>query len=230
METDKGDLDKEYLTEKYKEMFKYCCYNDDKLCNELSVNFNYMCNKCTKNNKNTNIDIKKNIENYTSKENLIVVSIKNNLIECEKCVDKPPEEERKVYKAKLCLDIYKILYYNPIFNIRYPKFLIENIRKASELIDTEQIFFDKFIEANEEYKFIYEYMININNFYKEFEHINKISLDKNMKAVDYTKFLDEYLKFISNLYENAISKNINTETETDIDINNLDKYCFVLDL
>jgi hypothetical protein len=229
MATNIRDLDKKQLLEKYKEILKYCCYNDDKLCNELSVSCNYICSKCIKNNKKKeNIDINKIKENYINKENLIIETIKNYLTECETCKNKSPEEEIKVYRVKQCFGIYNVLYYNPIFNIGFPIFLIRNILKINQLINDEHIFFNKFVEANQEYKFIYKYMTNINNFCKEYENINKINLNFNIKVEDYNNFLEEYVKFISKEYENVINKQ--EDINVDIDINNLCQYSFVLDI
>ena len=154
--------------------------------------------------------------------------------ECETCENKSPEEEKKVYKTKFCLNIYKILYYNPIFNIRCPKFLITNFKKIDELINTEKSFFETFLENNSEYKSIHKYMSDIYNFCKEYENINKVNLNENIDLDDYNKFLDEYVKFLNIMYESNIYKNINNyekpETDIDIDINNLSDCCFVLNL
>ena len=229
MATNIKDLDKDELLEKYKDVLKYCCYNDDKLCNELSVSCNYICTKCiTNNKKKENIDIHKIKENYINKENQIKETIKEYLTECDTCKNKSPEEERKVYKAKIFLNIYKILYYNPIFNIRYPKFLITNIKKIDELINNEKSFFETFLENNSEYKFVHKYMSDINNFCAEYENINKISFNNDIKIEDYNKFLDEYVKFISKECENIINKQ--EDVNVDIDIDNLCECSFVLDI
>ena len=243
MATNIKDLDKDELLEKYKDVLKYCCYNDDKLCNELSVSCNYICTKCITNNKQKeNIDINKIKENYINKEYIIYKTIKEYLTECDTFENKSPEEEKKVYKTKICFNIYKILYYNPIFNIISAKFLIAIIKKIDELINAEESFFSQFLKNNSEYKFIHKYMTDINNFCKEYENINKISLNYNIKIEDYNKFLDEYVKFISNICEcvihetniykniNNIYKNINKQEDVNIDIDNLCECSFVLDI
>ena len=212
-----ANLNKIKLITKHRDILKFYCYNDDnKLCNKLSSKGDFICNKCSKKNiTNKNIDIDKIVENYQSKEQLILKQIKDYLEDCESCTNKSEEEPIKMYKVRMCLEIYKIIYYNPMFYICNSKFLITIIKKATELLNVEnKKYFIQFLKNQTEYTYIFKYMSDIELFCKTYETNNNIILENTIKIEDYTKFLDQFVLFLNNYYQNIIN-NQNKETENE---------------
>jgi len=205
------------ILNKYSNILKYFCYCDDKLCNELSMNCNYICNNCIKNNRSVkNIDdtkikyisdiLHEYVKNFTSN-----INTKND-------------------KIKIIFDIYKILYYNPIYNIIHIKFLITNTLKLNELLTNNNEAFKEFILNNPEYKYIYEYMLDFNSFYIKYTSDNNIVLHSEMDYQILINFLNNYVLFLNDYYKNIIDNNNNNNKTNEIDINNLHTCSFVINL
>lgn len=225
-------FDKNLLLEKYKDIFKYCCYNDDdEICNDFSVNFNYICKKCVKKNNTRNI---KNIQymqtlvnNYNNKESIFVQKMGEYINQTQNPTKKSVGEENKLYNTKMCFEVFKIIYYNPIILLCQPRLLIVAINKTYELILTENNHFENFIINYPEYKSVYNFMKNLDNFSGTYFKSKPVNMEQYIKKENINELLDNYNIFLHEYYDNILQ---NTNTNTNIDIDNICDSNFVIDL
>jgi hypothetical protein len=210
-------------SDKYLFMLDLFCYysSEKKLCNKLSYQKNGYCNECI--NFINNNKTKK--EKFLEKKEIIVLSIKELLNKCE-------ITSGKINKIKIVLEIYEIIYYNFFFNIMYPRFLIQIIKKIDEIIcsnDNEHV--NIYINENKDKEYIYNFILEMIKFVKD----NNYDLSFDMDEKIYEKFLENFVNHMKKYYENIIDKN-NNITNIDnfennyIDIDNIEKYIICLDI
>ena len=127
------------------------------------------------------------------------------------------------------LELFKILYYNPMFFILFPKFLITIINKINELICGDYDKINDYIKINKEYQFVFDFMILINKYTKNYvdSNNNKLSYTFDINLDIFTKFLDDFTKM---LYKNYVEKINNYYKNYEIDINKIENLSIILEL
>jgi len=220
---------------KYSYFLKYLCYgcNND-FPTQLSINKNGLCNSeicysCNllKGKDNIYDDLTKI---FFDKKISIVDKIKELLNKCEKT-------SGKENKARICLDIYKMIYYNIYFSIIHPKFLITFINKIIDFLEKDYDIFIKIQNENEQYKDAFTFMIWIRDYIKN-NNINLNDVSKTQESQD--TFLETFVKYMEIFYNDEIdnnnkiekSKNIiyDNDNDIDIDIDNINLVSLILDI
>ncbi len=199
-----------YNDNKYNDLLYVNCYAKKyNMCNSISRMKNGMCDKCHKD-INRNLTEKELFDNFITIKPIIVDSIKTLLKKCD-------EEVGKNNKAKEVLHIFDLIYHNIYFTILHIKFIKTYIRKIIDLIQNDistiNNVVDEQLKFNETYIDILDFMININDYYK-----NKIKL-----VINDDDFLLEYNNFMKNIYNCVCEKSIYTNSLNNKNINEEEK-------
>jgi hypothetical protein len=223
------NLNKNDLLDKYINFLKIICYSNDKnICYNFSIDFNAICQSCVINNIKI-IDINDLKKNYCVLEQKICDTIKDLLYKCKTCCEKKDNETTIDYKIKIMLELFKTLYYNPMFFTLSPQFLITIINKINELLCEDYDKINDYIKINKEYQFVFDFMILINKYTKNYvdSDNNKLSYTFDINLDIFTKFLDDFTKM---LYKNYVEKINNYYKNYEIDINKIENLSIILEL
>ena len=224
------ELRKSFLSNKYKYLLKYNCYNNStKLCNKLSYKKNGYCNECDDCNNNNLFDADKQLEKYNINEHFIVSAMKNFLNECDTFVNKSNDESKKDYRIKRIINIYEYLYYNFFLLIIHPKLCITTIQKIFEFM-LEQNYIQHYVETNNYKHYIYSFFVDIYSFLNKYKEKNNIIYDMDIKKEDYDKFLDNLMEYIQNYYDKIIDLTTIKDNSIEIDINDISNIEIILSL
>ncbi len=188
-----------YNDNKYNDLLYVNCYaKKNIMCNNISKLKNGMCDKCYSE-INKILTEKELFDNYISIRPTIINEIKNLLISCEQAIGKNN-------KAKEALHIFDLIYHNIYFTLTSIKFIKTVIKKIIEFVKNDievlNTVVDEQIKNNEVYIDILDFIININEYYK-----NKINLDTNDN-----NFLFEYNNFMKDLYNSICIKYYNAQS------------------
>lgn len=224
------DLDKNILENKYERILNFFCYaNEDEICNHFSENMNGVCNNCEKY-KNKNISVNELKKNFNILEQDITENIKDLLDKNFKLIGKKEEETSKDFRLKISLEIFEIIYYNPLFIIKNPLLLVVVCNKIIEFIKTEFNFIESYIKKNIQYIYIFNFMINIYNFITNYIEKNNIQFDENINIKIFEKFLDDYVQMLEIYYTDTIYNKINNTDNNKIDINEIENIEITLEI
>ena len=167
-----------------------------------------MCDKCYRD-INRKLTQKELFDNYISINPVIINKIKNLLNVCNQAIGKNN-------KAKEVFHIFDLIYHNIYFTFITIKFTKTLIKKIIDFVTNEievlNTVVDEQIKSNETYIDILDFMININDYYKD---INIDNLSDEQFLLEYNNFMKGLYNSICIKYNNiqSLNKKNNIQTE-----------------
>ena len=201
--------------EKYKYLLRYFCnFKPNELCNKLSYNKFGLCDECYNNTDKISYTDDELLSHFLNHYDLITQNIRTLLNECEKT-------NGKINKTKVVIKIYSILFYNFLFLIKYPNFLITNIKKLDEFFIDDKDHFINYCKENKDDTIIINFMLEIYNYVKK----NNYLIEKDMDNKSYEDFLDKFIEHMKTFYDKINKKFIDI-----IDVNNISNCILHIDI